>query len=873
MKKLISLSLFIKMSVSIVYAQTNLEPCYFDQVLSEKLSESSENTNEFNEINNEIANIISFNNSERASGDIYIVPVVVHVIHLGEPLGTGTNISDIQINTAITNLTDTYRNAFGNSIDNNIEFQLAVRDPNCVATNGIVRVNGSGVPNYATDGIMANGPGAVANDVKDLSKWPTDQYMNFWIVTEIDGNNGGFGIQGYANYPFAGDPYNGAVMMASIFGYDPTNIFPAFNLNAPRENSTAIHEVAHFLSVYHTFQGDIGGSTCPENITVGTDSDGCDDTPPHIRNASVCPTDGTNNPCVVVVGNLDQVKLNFMDYSSCPIKFTSDQKDRMRACLEGPRLSLVTSLALTPPSGVFNSPIVATCTPNTQALGLSGGYGGITSVIFSNLNSPTSPSYIDGGYKDFTGECLKVAYVELNEVVPLTINTWFNDHNVKVWIDYNNNGDFSDPGEEVFSQSLTGGTAMTQNITIPTTGSATIDTYLRMRVLADLEPVVNSCSDPTFGQAEDYVVYITETTPVADFTVNDVCNSITVSSVSGTDWISFKDPNGIIGAINPNGNTLGDVVFHVIEYSIVPMASGTLKYLPRYWNVECDDPINPGCNTGSFATNVDVKLYLNQSELDALNAFGTVTAYEMSDIDLDLYHYDGPNEDCDQSNNNYITGTETQVAFTTTSYLASSYFIQASVSSFSEFGIGGGGMPLPVELIEFNGSTKERYNKLNWSTASEANNDYFNIEKSIDGIHYNKIGEVQGNGNSTSMKVYSFSDYEINSILVYYKLTQVDFDGVKKEVGTIKMTREVNTVFSYPNPAKDELNFTFNSSYDGDIIIEYIDIQGKTISENVTINVNGSFKSTVFQALSSGIYVTRISENGTIIQSMKIVKL
>ena len=365
--------------------------------------------------------------------------------------------------------------------------------------------------------------------------------------------------------------------------------------------------------------------------------------------------------------------------------------------------------------------------------------------------------------------------------------------------------------------------------------------------------------------------FTAEEIPTVYSNTDDICNSITVTSVSGTDWISFTNANGIIGAINPNGNDLGDVELNVIQYSTVPSAlwtdgtnSAALKYLPRYWNIE---------SANTFTTNVDVRFYLNQSELDVLNAFGTVTNYGMGDTDLDLFHYDGPNENCDQSDNDYTTGTETEMAFTTTSYLGSSYFIETSVSSFSEFGIGGGGMPLPVELIAFNGSSEERYNKLDWSTASETNNDYFYIEKSIDGIHYNKIGEVKGNGNSTSIKAYSFNDFEINSVLVYYKLTQVDFNGTKKELGTLKLTREVNTVFSYPNPANDELNFTFNATYDGDIIIEYIDIQGKSISENVTINANSSFKSTIFQTLSSGIYFTKISENGTIIQNMKIVKL
>jgi len=168
MKKIIILFLAIGITLPALHAQVTPETCHFNQVLSGKLAESSTNTDLFNDINNKIDHIIGVNNSIKAPGDIYIIPVVVHIIHLGEAVGTGTNISDAQINSAITNLTNTYRNTFGNSIDNNIEFQLAVRNPDCMATTGIVRVDGSGVPNYSADGVSSGGPGAIESDVKTL---------------------------------------------------------------------------------------------------------------------------------------------------------------------------------------------------------------------------------------------------------------------------------------------------------------------------------------------------------------------------------------------------------------------------------------------------------------------------------------------------------------------------------------------------------------------------------------------------------------------------------------------------------------------------------------------------------------------------------
>ena len=84
----------------------------FDHKLTEKLNISSHNLQEFNAINSNIEAIIANNKLYKGPLDVYTIPVVVHVIHKGEAVGTGTNISDAQINSAITNLTDTYRNAF-----------------------------------------------------------------------------------------------------------------------------------------------------------------------------------------------------------------------------------------------------------------------------------------------------------------------------------------------------------------------------------------------------------------------------------------------------------------------------------------------------------------------------------------------------------------------------------------------------------------------------------------------------------------------------------------------------------------------------------------------------------------------------------------
>lgn len=92
---------------------------------------------------------------------------------------------------------------------------------------------------------------------------------------------------------------------------------------------------------------------------------------------------------------------------------------------------------------------------------------------------------------------------------------------------------------------------------------------------------------------------------------------------------------------------------------------------------------------------------------------------------------------------------------------------------------------LPVELTEFYGKQLNNVVKLFWSTASEINNEFFEIQRSYDGIVYTKIGSVQGKGNTSYTTNYEFIDNTINNTIAYYRLKQVDFDGAYKEYDPI----------------------------------------------------------------------------------------
>ena len=511
----------------------------------------------------------------RSSNDVYTIPVVVHVLHLGESVGVGTNISDAQIQSAITNLNDVYRGQTSNSpVDFEIEFALAQQDPNCNAHSGINRINASAVPNYFSGGVDYYGDGGEADEtvLKDLSRWPETEYFNIWIVSEIENNNGGFGIQGYANF-FTGSAYEGSVMMATVFGYDPTNLQPSFNLNAPRDNSTVVHEIGHYLHLHHTFKGDGDadnngiGDACPGDVTVGVDSDGCADTEPHKRYTSQCKS-GLLNDCTGATFG-DNTAKNFMSYASCQDRLTNDQKNRSRAMLATTGISLIYSQGDETPISSSGTLTSASCIPQSSSTATSGGYGGIMNfTIVNEFSASSSNAQNDGGYVDFTTNCLKTISLEEDSTYNYELTTWYNGHDFKGYIDFNNDGDFLDPNEEVFSganpPNLSGANGVNTStgsgtFTIPSVDGLSVlsSTPLRLRIISELTSVTgtitSACYNPSYAQAEDYQLVINQSaaTLSADFTANNVniClgSSITfndISTGSPTSWTwDFGDGN------------------------------------------------------------------------------------------------------------------------------------------------------------------------------------------------------------------------------------------------------------------------------------------------------------------------------------------
>jgi hypothetical protein len=207
--------------------------------------------------------------------------------------------------------------------------------------------------------------------------------------------------------------------------------------------------------------------------------------------------------------------------------------------------------------------------------------------------------------------------------------------------------------------------------------------------------------------------------------------------------------------------------------------------------------------------------------------------------------------------------------------------ISGTVSNFSPFTLGSksSGNILPIDLISFNASCKDDIVDVSFSVASQQNNDYFLVERSIDGNEWDELGILQGENKSNNQKDYSILDFTPIDGMSYYRLTQVDYDGKFKVFSPVRnscYTKETNlAMVVYPIPVINEFTFEISvEDYQGsDVFYNIINMQGAVVlSNSLELNKGFNTRTIDIDQLPSGIYILSVNNTKNHIPKTKIIK-
>lgn len=238
----------------------------------------------------------------------YVISVVWHVVHANGP----ENISDEQIrdcmrvmnedfnklNADTTDVVSSFQDRIGNA---NIEFRLALKDPNGNPTNGINR--------YFSPNLTNNG-----GENSKINQWDRSKYLNIWVVADI--------ASGAAAYTYRPSSVNSNFAKSADGIITLHNYVGSIGTGNYTRSRTLTHEIGHWLNLPHTW----GNGNTPAVSTNCNQDDGVSDTP-NTEGWTSCNLNG------ITCGSLDNVQ-NYMDYSYCSRMFTKGQSTRMRVALE-----------------------------------------------------------------------------------------------------------------------------------------------------------------------------------------------------------------------------------------------------------------------------------------------------------------------------------------------------------------------------------------------------------------------------------------------------------------------------------------------------------------------------------------------------------
>lgn len=371
--------------------------------------------------------------------------------------------------------------------------------------------------------------------------------------------------------------------------------------------------------------------------------------------------------------------------------------------------------------------------------------------------------------------------------------------------------------------------------------------------------------------------------------VNSETQNAILECVDG-DWTYYartSTPDEFIFAIRKNGNAF-DAEITILHspgnpqfVSTMPGVRGTWL-IPRTWNVDI---------TGTISSDVCIRFFVDMAEIEDARAAATAyTPLPNSEV-TPLTFFKHPTDPFTPSgmliNGDFnfapqyladyggVNPSAEAIASSNTGVINGiAYYELCGISSFSGGGAGfsvsdGNPALLPVELLDFSANAKETHIQLDWRTATEINNDGFEVQRSEDGENFETIAWVEGNGNTTNVQTYQYEDYEAKVGMNYYRLKQIDFDGefeytyiVSGKLGSVEGITISNL---RPNPANERVFIdieTDEASLSVITVYNHMGQKAAVINTNLEIGKNTVEIETAH--LSSGAYFVSIESNAIV---------
>lgn len=392
---------------------------------------------------------------------------------------------------------------------------------------------------------------------------------------------------------------------------------------------------------------------------------------------------------------------------------------------------------------------------------------------------------------------------------------------------------------------------------------------------------------------------------IADADGSAVIRGTEHTAADANGWYYYYNPavpDALLFAVRNSlsgGNTLGiDAVIDYVEVRKASvysrMAQGTDSFftvMPYDWNVATLSQPNGG---------MDIKFYFDPSELaDFTNVMdsiigtngdlvssrdwfkanqGSGVSFLNSDITVDSVNNFTDLTSLLVAAPNYTTGVGTTDGTPWVDQGNGKNYIQFNgLTSFS-----GGGLsqslydptPVSVNWIAFNASWVGKNAQLIWQTAQEQNNDYFSIERKVDGGDFEEIGQLPGAGNSTSVLTYLYEDNDASKVKgskITYRIKQVDYNGEVSYTDVRTLTKDaIDVVNVYPNPAVNEITIAVTEDLQGsDMAVELYNLSGEVLIKEY---ISGAATQKLsLESVASGQYIVVIRSEGKLF-TYKLIK-